>query len=136
MVFAGFDFLFAGVQIALAHRRFGLRPLQRLRVVTSLPQLFGVSGPASRFETGGRGLQADARLLERRAGAGDPGLIPADCRRRGDGIDLQQELAGLDTIALANASRVIRPIVWALMFTVFFGSILPDAETMASRSRR
>src|SRR5688572_17720369 len=32
-------------------------------------------------------------------------------------------------------SRVTRPIVWALMLTVFFGSILPDAETMASRSR-
>ena len=28
-----------------------------------------------------------------------------------------------------------RPIVWALMLTVFFGSILPDAETIASRSR-
>ena len=26
-------------------------------------------------------------------------------------------------------------MVWALMFTVFFGSILPDADTMASRSR-
>ena len=26
-------------------------------------------------------------------------------------------------------------MVWALMLTVFFGSILPDADTMASRSR-
>ena len=26
-------------------------------------------------------------------------------------------------------------MVWALMLTVFFGSILPDADTIASRSR-
>ena len=31
--------------------------------------------------------------------------------------------------------RVTRPIDWALMLTERFGSILPEAETIASRSR-
>ena len=52
-----------------------------------------------------------------------------------DRIDLQQELAGLTRSPSLTASCVTRPIVWALMLTVFFGSILPDAETIASRSR-
>ena len=44
-------------------------------------------------------LQADARLLERGAGAGDRGDVAADGGFGVDRIDLQQELTGRDAIA-------------------------------------
>ena len=51
-------------------------------------------------------------------------------------VDLQQELALLDAVAFVD--REVRrrgPTVSALMLTSRFGWILPDAETIASRSR-
>ena len=75
------------------------------------------------------------RLLELRPGGLQAGL--ARLHRRGEiaRVDLQQELARVDAVAFLDRELGDPPMLSALMLTERFGWILPEAETIDSRSR-
>ena len=80
----------------------------------------------------------DARcvaLLQRRLRGGDAGLAALELARERARIDFEQELAGLDPLAFLDGQPRDLPIVLAEMLTCRFGWILPEADTIASRSR-
>jgi hypothetical protein len=77
-------------------QRFARRQARRRQFRLALERL------SRHVELGLRALEADLRLLERRAGAGDRGDIAAYVGFGGDRIDLQQELTGAHAIAFLD----------------------------------
>src|SRR5581483_8279169 len=107
------------LELLLRHER-GIVAVQLLGALERALRLIAVR-PGLHGGGLGRG-QGRARLLEVRLVHGR--------------VDLQQELAPLDEVALRTPILVMRPVMSALMSTFFLGWILPLAVTAATRSRR